>query len=113
MESLKNIELGGLSRMENSNSEQGIGGEPESDFRTQVDEFGRRINDAAVRAKVFAGEKFTQAQEKFNEIKNKDPREVVENAKEYTRQNPTQALLITAAVGIVLGMLLRGRRRIF
>ena len=36
--------------------------------------------------------------------------QVTENAKDYTRRKPGQALLISAAVGFVLGLIIRGRR---
>jgi ElaB/YqjD/DUF883 family membrane-anchored ribosome-binding protein len=39
----------------------------------------------------------------------KDPKEIVEDAKEYARQKPGQTILISAAIGLVLGMLLRRR----
>jgi ElaB/YqjD/DUF883 family membrane-anchored ribosome-binding protein len=35
---------------------------------------------------------------------------LVEDAKEYARQKPGQSLLIAAAAGLVIGLLLKGRR---
>jgi ElaB/YqjD/DUF883 family membrane-anchored ribosome-binding protein len=35
---------------------------------------------------------------------------MAENAKDYTRKNPGQALLISAAAGLLVGLILRGRR---
>lgn len=113
MEDFEQSEEKGLTEMENTNGEQQNTSDFGADFRAQAEDFGKRINDAAIRAKEFASEKFAQAENKFNELKDKDPREIVENAKEYTRQNPGQALLITAAVGVVIGMILRGRRKSF
>ena len=80
------------------------------DFKGQAQEYGQRLQGAAMKAKDFAGEKFAQASDKFKELQNKDPKEIVEEAKEYARQKPGQALLISAAVGLVLGVLLRGRK---
>src|SRR6476659_1629338 len=80
------------------------------DLRMQAQEYGAKIQDAAAKARDFASEKFTQAGEKFKEIQGKDPKELVEDAKEYARQKPGQALLISAAAGLILGFLLRGRR---
>lgn len=68
----------------------------------QAQEYGQK-------AKAYAEEKFAWAGEKFKEIQNKDPKELVEDAKEYARQKPGQTILISAAVGLVLGMLLRRR----
>ena len=79
-------------------------------FKGQAQEYGQKFQDAAVKAKDFASEKFSVASDKFKELQGKDPKEVVENAKEYARQKPGQALLITAAVGLALGFLLKGRR---
>jgi ElaB/YqjD/DUF883 family membrane-anchored ribosome-binding protein len=36
---------------------------------------------------------------------------VAEDAKTYARQNPGQALLISAAAGFLLGLLIRSSRR--
>lgn len=101
----------GIVKMETTNMNDEANRDFGSEVRAQAEDFGRRINEAATRAREFASEKFAEAENKFNELKGKDPRELVEDAKEYTRQNPGQALLITAAVGVVLGMLLKGRRR--
>lgn len=81
------------------------------DWRMQAQEYQQKIQDAAVKAKDFANEKLTQAGDKFREISNKDPKELVEDAKEFARQKPGQTILISAAVGLVLGLLLRGGRK--
>jgi ElaB/YqjD/DUF883 family membrane-anchored ribosome-binding protein len=80
------------------------------DLKMQAQEYGQKIQDAAGRARDFASEKMTQASEKLNELKDKDPKEVVEDVKEYARKNPGQTILISAAVGLVIGMIFRGRR---
>jgi ElaB/YqjD/DUF883 family membrane-anchored ribosome-binding protein len=85
------------------------------DHKTGEDEFlgqySQQIRDAASRAYDFANEKFSQAGDKVREISNKDPRELVEDAKEFARQKPGQTILISAAVGLLFGLLLKGRRR--
>jgi ElaB/YqjD/DUF883 family membrane-anchored ribosome-binding protein len=81
------------------------------DLKMQAQEYQQKFQDAAARAKDFAGEKFAQARDKFKELSNKDPKELVEEAKEYARQKPGQTILISAAVGLVLGLLLKGGRR--
>lgn len=80
------------------------------DLKMQAQEYGQRLQDAATKAKDFAGEKFAQAGDKFKELQNKDPKELVEDAKEFARQKPGQTILISAAIGLVLGFLLKGRR---
>ena len=81
------------------------------DLKMQAQEYGQKIQDAAVRAKDFASEKFSQAGEKFKEIQGKDPKELIEDAKEFARQKPGQTILISAAVGLILGLLFRGGRK--
>jgi len=81
-----------------------------NEFKGQAQEYGQKFQDAAVKAKDFASEKFAVASDKFKELQGKDPKELVENAKEYARQKPGQALLISAAAGLVIGLLLKGRR---
>jgi ElaB/YqjD/DUF883 family membrane-anchored ribosome-binding protein len=79
------------------------------DLKMQAQEYGQKFQDAASKAKDFAGEKFAQAGEKFKELSNKDPKELVDDAKEFARQKPGQTILISAAVGLVLGLLLKRR----
>ncbi|MCA1589237.1 MAG: hypothetical protein LC730_00830 [Acidobacteria bacterium] len=80
------------------------------DLKMQAQDYGQRIQDAAGKARDFANDKFAQANDKFKELQNKDPKEIVEDVKEYARQKPGQAILISAAVGLVLGFLFKGRR---
>ncbi len=80
------------------------------DLKMQAQEYGQRLQDAAVKARDFAGEKFAQAGDKFKELQAKDPKELVEDAKEFARQKPGQTILISAAIGVVIGFLLKGRR---
>jgi ElaB/YqjD/DUF883 family membrane-anchored ribosome-binding protein len=77
------------------------------DWKMQAQEYQQKFQDAASKAKDFASEKFAYASDKFKEISNKDPKELVEEAKEYARQKPGQAILVSAAVGLILGLLLK------
>jgi len=107
----------------NTNQDQGLiktdvyNGEDKSttdymgDFKGQAQEYGQKVQDAAMKAKDFANEKFAVASDKFKEMQQKDPKELVQDAKEYARQKPGQTILISAAVGLVLGLLLKGGRR--
>lgn len=81
------------------------------DLKMQAQEYGQKIQDAATQAKDFASEKFAQAGDKFKELQSKDPKELIEDAKEFARQKPGQTILISAAVGLVLGLLFRGGRK--
>ena len=73
-------------------------------------EYGQKISDAAVHAKDYVADKVSVVSDKFKELQNADLGELAENAKQYARQKPGQALLISAAVGLVLGLIIRGRR---
>lgn len=77
------------------------------DFKAQAQEYGHKVQDAALKAKDYASEKFAVANEKFKELQNKDPKELVEEAKDYARKNPGQAILISAAAGLLIGWLLK------
>ena len=81
------------------------------DIKMQAQEYGQKIQDAAVKAKDFASDKFAQAGDKFKELSNKDPKELVEDAKEFARQKPGQTILISAAIGLIVGLLLKAGRR--
>ncbi len=81
------------------------------ELKMQAQEYQQKISDAALKAKDFASEKFIQAGEKFKEISSKDPKELVEEAKEFARKKPGQTILISAAVGLVLGLIIRGGRK--
>ena len=81
------------------------------ELRSHAEEYGKQVKDAATKTYGYANEKFGQAGDKFRELSDKDPRELVEDAKEFARQKPGQTILISAAVGVVLGLLLRGGRK--
>jgi ElaB/YqjD/DUF883 family membrane-anchored ribosome-binding protein len=72
--------------------------------------YGQRISEAATQAKEFVTDKVSVVGEKFKELQKADVKELASNAKEYARQNPGQAILISAAAGLILGLVLRGRR---
>jgi ElaB/YqjD/DUF883 family membrane-anchored ribosome-binding protein len=74
-------------------------------------EYGQKITDAASQAKDYVSDKLTPAVDKFKELQNKDYGQMADDAKEYAKQNPGQAILISAAAGFLLGLLLRNSRR--
>lgn len=73
-------------------------------------DYGQKISDAASQAKDYVADKVSVVGDKFKELQNADLGELAENAKEYARQKPGQALLISAAAGLLLGLIIRGRR---
>ena len=87
--------------------EQKLDDEFLGDLKMQAQDYGVKLQDAADKAKVYAEEKMAWAGDKLKELKEKDPKEIVEDAKEYARQKPGQTILISAAIGLVIGFLLR------
>jgi ElaB/YqjD/DUF883 family membrane-anchored ribosome-binding protein len=74
-------------------------------------EYGKKVADAASTAKDYVSDKMTPVVDKIKDLQNTDVREVANQAKDYARQNPGQAILISAAAGLVIGLLIRGSRR--
>ena len=73
-------------------------------------EYGEKISGAASQAKEYVSDKVTVVGDKLKELQNADLGEITENAKDYARNNPGQAILISAAAGLLLGLVIRGRR---
>ncbi len=73
-------------------------------------QYGEKITEVAGQAKEFVSDKIGVVGDKFKELQNADYAEIAENAKDYARKNPGQAILISAAAGLLLGLVLRGRR---
>jgi ElaB/YqjD/DUF883 family membrane-anchored ribosome-binding protein len=74
-------------------------------------EYGQKISEVATQAKDYVSDKVSVVGDKIKDLQNADLGELAENAKEYARKKPGQALLISAGVGLLLGMILRGSRR--
>lgn len=73
-------------------------------------QYGEKITEVAGQAKEFVSDKIGVVGDKFKELQNADYAEIAENAKDYARKNPGQTILISAAAGLLLGLILRGRR---
>jgi len=76
----------------------------------KANDYGQKISEVATQAKDYVTDKVSVVGDKFKELQNADLGELAENAKEYARQKPGQALLISAAAGLLLGLIIRGRR---
>ncbi|NNE65017.1 MAG: hypothetical protein HKN33_00505 [Pyrinomonadaceae bacterium] len=97
----------GLMPVEN---EENLDDEYLGDLKMQAQEYQQKLQDAAGKAKDFATEKLEIAGEKFKELQDKNPQEIVEDVKDYARKKPGQTILISAAVGLVLGLLFKNRK---
>ena len=73
-------------------------------------EYGEKITEAATQAIDYVSDKMTVVGDKVKDLQNADLAEIAENAKDYARKNPGQAILISAAAGLLVGLILRGRR---
>jgi ElaB/YqjD/DUF883 family membrane-anchored ribosome-binding protein len=82
-----------------------------SEFAETAQEYGKKVVDAASRAGDFVSEKVNVVGDKIKDLQGKDFNEIATEAKDYARQNPGQAILISAVAGVLLGFLLRGGRR--
>lgn len=80
-------------------------------LKQTAQEYGQKLTEVATQAKDYVADKVSVVSDKFKDLQNADLGELAENAKEYARKKPGQAMLISAAVGLVLGLLVRGARR--
>ena len=84
---------------------------PASGIRERAKEYGQTVADAATTAKDYITDKAGVVGEKIQGLRDVDYAEYANQAKDYARQNPGQALLVAAAAGFVIGLLVRGGRR--
>ena len=77
------------------------------DIKMQAQEYGQKVQDAAIKAKDYASEKFAQAGEKFKELQSKEPKELLEDAKDFAREKPGQALSSLRPLALSLILLRR------
>lgn len=88
----------------------GAGAGTATGLSSTTHDYKEKITDAAASARDYVSDKVSVVGDKFKELQNADLGELAENAKQYARQKPGQALLISAAAGLLLGLILRGRR---
>jgi ElaB/YqjD/DUF883 family membrane-anchored ribosome-binding protein len=74
-------------------------------------EYGQTVADAASSARDYITDKASVVGDKLQGLKDVDYAEYANQAKDYARQKPGQALLVAAAAGFVIGLLVRGGRR--
>lgn len=90
-----------------SSSAQGLAAQA----KDQAQVYGQKISDAATQAKDYVSDTVSVVGDKLKDLQNKDINQVAEEAKQYARQKPGQALLISAAAGFLLGLVFRNSRR--
>lgn len=102
---------GGNHGLTTTGSGQSTGAATAPTLAAAAKEYGDKIADAATTAKDYVADKAAIVTDKLKDLSNKDFGEVANEAKAYARKNPGQAILISAAAGLVLGLLIRGGRR--
>lgn len=85
-------------------------GRVQSDLAIIAQEYGEKLSEAAGQARDYMGERVGVVGDKIKELQNADLTEMAENAKDYARKNPGKAILISAAAGLLVGLIIRGRR---
>lgn len=90
--------------------ENGSLNETSTGLSQTAQDYGQKISEVATNARDYVTDKVTVVGEKLKDLQNADLGELAENAKEYARKKPGQALLISAAAGLLLGLIIRGRR---
>jgi ElaB/YqjD/DUF883 family membrane-anchored ribosome-binding protein len=89
----------------------GAGAGTATGLAATAQEYGKKVAGAATTAKDYVADKMSVVGDKIKDLQNTDVKEVANQAKDYARQNPGQAILISAAAGLVLGLLIRTSRR--
>jgi ElaB/YqjD/DUF883 family membrane-anchored ribosome-binding protein len=69
-----------------------------------------KIAEVVSQAKDYLGDKVNTVGGKIKNFATDDLSGMAEKAKDFARQNPGQAILVSAAAGVLLGLLVRGRR---
>src|SRR5258708_26887835 len=83
-----------------------------SEIEETAREYGRKIKATAAKAGDYLSENASVAGEKIKDLQGKDFNQIADEAKDYARRKPGQAILISAAPGLFLGFLLRNGRRL-
>lgn len=93
----------------NAENEADASGDTMTDFRQQAQKYGEQATDALNKAKGYAQEYGQQAVDKFRDLQGKDLTQIKDEAKDFARRKPVETVAIAAAVGLLLGLLLKRR----
>jgi ElaB/YqjD/DUF883 family membrane-anchored ribosome-binding protein len=86
----------------------GFGAEQQAGSLAQTaQEYAGKVGEAATQARDYVTEKVGAVGDKIKDI---DFKELTQNCTDYARKNPGQAMLISAGIGLLVGILVRGRR---
>lgn len=79
-------------------------------FSQTAQEYGKKVTEVANQAKDYVSDKVSVVGDKIKDLQNADLGQLADNARDYARKNPGQAILISAGVGLLLGLIVRSRR---
>lgn len=102
---------GGLTTTGGGGSAAGTATAPASGIAGKAKEYGQTVVDAASQAREYITDKAGVVGDKLQGLRDVDYQQYATQAKDYARQNPGQALLVAAAAGFVIGLLVRGGRK--
>lgn len=88
-------------------------GETAQEFAIQpgaAPEYTDKLAGAVTQAKDYLGEKASAIGGKIKDFTTDDLGGIANKAKDFARQNPGQAILVSAAAGLLLGLFVRARR---
>ena len=101
---------GGLSHGERADASGGSIAPTASGLTDVAHEYTDKISDAVSQAKDYLGDKVSTVGGKIKDFATDDLGGLAEKAKDFARHNPGQAILVSAAAGVLLGLFVRGRR---
>lgn len=101
---------GGLSQGQSATAGDGGIAETAAGLTDVAHEYTDKISDVVSQAKDYLGDKVSTVGGKIKDFATDDLSGLAEKAKDFARQNPGQAILVSAAAGVLLGLIVRGRR---
>jgi ElaB/YqjD/DUF883 family membrane-anchored ribosome-binding protein len=115
------LDNGGLAQGQTSmqtTPNQGQGGQGQGQGQTQNQQqqsqggqgYTDKIAETVTQAKDYLADKAGVVGGKLKDFATDDLGGMAEKAKDFARQNPGQALLVAAGAGLLLGLIVRGRR---
>jgi ElaB/YqjD/DUF883 family membrane-anchored ribosome-binding protein len=99
-----------ITTAKNLGAKAGAAAATAADLAHTAQEYGQKISGAASQAKEFVNDRVVVVSDKIKELQDIDLGELAESAKAYARRKPAQTILIAAAAGLLLGLVIRGRR---
>lgn len=82
---------------------------PES-LAEPAEEYTEKLSGAVSQARDYLGDKVSTIGEKIRGLAQDDLGQLAGKAKDFAREKPGQAILVSAAAGVLLGLIIRGRR---